>query len=275
MNLENDLTKIIFIIPYYGKFPSYFKMWLVSVAYNPTVDFLLVTDIPIEQDLPDNVICLNWSWERLIKEIQKPFDFKINIKSPYNLCDFKPAYGLIFQKYLTGYEFWGNCDIDQVFGDIRKFITEEILRSNDVIGSLGHFTLYHNSPKINELFKLHGSLFDYKTVFSTDGWYAFDEITGIKRIVLENNITHYYNMNFVADVMTAHSQMKIGFNDYKYQVFYWEKGKVFRSYIEDGEVRQEEFMYIHFQKKNPISVNDRWKDYAAFYIFSDFFYVFI
>lgn len=266
------LSKILFIIPYYGKLPEYFQMWLLSVKYNPTVDFLLVTDIKIELELPSNVKLLKWSWQELIENIQKPFEFKVNVKTPYNLCDFKPAYGVIFAEYIREYDFWGNCDMDQIFGDIRKFMTEDILQQNDVIGYLGHFLLYRNKKEINELFKLSGSLFNYKEVFSTDEWYSFGEHTGIMQIVIKNKIPHYYNQDAVADLMTAHKRLKIGGkSNYKYQVFYWENGKVFRTYVNSGKVEKEEYMYLHFQKKHPIPYNNAEQNLKAFYIFADSF----
>lgn len=270
---KESQTKIIFIVPYYGKLPEYFSMWLKSVSYNPTIHFLFITDIKIEQQLPPNVRHLDWKWEELLSTMQKPFDFKINVKNPYNLCDFRPAYGLIFQEYIREYDFWGNCDIDQIFGDVRKFMTEEILKKNDVIGYLGHFTLYRNIKKINYLFMLPGSLFDYKVVFSNEECYAFDELTGIKKIVEKNNINHFNAQQFAADIMTAHKQFKIGGEkNYKYQVFYWEEGKVYRAFLQNNEVIQEEYMYIHFQKKSIAPLNENIKTERAFYIHDEFFF---
>lgn len=269
------LSKILFIIPYYGKLPEYFPMWLLSVKYNPTVDFLLVTDIEIEQELPSNVKLLKCSWQELVENIQKPFDFKVNVKTPYNLCDFKPAYGVIFSKYIQEYDFWGNCDMDQIFGDIRKFMTEDILQQHDVIGYLGHFILYRNKKEINEMFMKGGALFDYRKVFSTDECYAFDEVTGIKQIVLKNNISHYYNQEAMADILTAHKQIKlVRQKNYPYQVFYWEEGKLFQTYIKNEKVEQREFMYLHFQKKNPTPIlknRDSNKNTESFYIFCESF----
>ena len=54
-------------------------------------------------------------------------DFEIVLNEPYDLCDFKVAYGEIFQEYLEPYDFWGFCDCDLIYGDIRHFLTEELL----------------------------------------------------------------------------------------------------------------------------------------------------
>jgi hypothetical protein len=204
-------------------------------------------------------------------QVQSCFDFPISLKDPYKLCDFKPALGFVFREYIQGYDFWGNCDIDLVFGDIRRFVTEDILEQIDIFGRFGHFELYRNTDEVRYLFKKSGALYDFKTVFSTKEYYAFDEITGLKCIVEKNQIPHYYNDSIIADANDIFRQMKISrVKNYKYQVFYWEKGKVFRSYVDNDTVYSEEYLYIHFQKKKPVPETDQRKS-AAFYIFSDRF----
>ena len=44
---------------------------------------------------------------------------QVTLDRPYKLCDFKPAYGFIFGEYLKEYDYWGHCDIDIVWGDLR------------------------------------------------------------------------------------------------------------------------------------------------------------
>ena len=41
---DNADKKIAFVVPYYGKFPDYFPLWLKTCGTNPTIDFLLFTD---------------------------------------------------------------------------------------------------------------------------------------------------------------------------------------------------------------------------------------
>ena len=49
------------------------------------------------------------------------------------------------------YDFWGFGDMDVVLGDIRKFITDDVLSKNDVIGHAGHMQIFKNCKEINEL----------------------------------------------------------------------------------------------------------------------------
>lgn len=179
MNLDNSETysSIAIVICYYGEFPWYFKLFLKSCAYNPTVDFLIITDIEYADEIPVNVFFIQFSWDMLLQTIDEKLDLKTDIREPYKLCDFKPAYGLIFSDILKEYDFWGHGDIDVVFGDIRKFITEETLKEfelinvrHDVIS--GYFLLFKNSTKMNELFR-HSK--DYVKAFTWSKHVCFDE----------------------------------------------------------------------------------------------------
>ena len=64
-----------------------------------------------------------------------------------------------------------------IFGDIRSFITDEILTSNDKILLRGHFTLFRNVPEINAIYRnpLKDARVRYQEVFSSDKIAHFDE----------------------------------------------------------------------------------------------------
>ena len=83
--------------------------------------------------------------------------FEIVVESGYKLCDFKPALGYIFSDYIKKYDFWGYCDIDIIFGNIRAFMTDDLLNEYDVISArhdylTGCFALYKNNQDMCELF---------------------------------------------------------------------------------------------------------------------------
>ena len=259
------MKKIMIIIPFYGKLPDYFDIWVDSIPNNPTIDFLFVTDLKVPIATPDNFKVLKMTFSELQKRIQSNFDFKIVAETPYQLCDYKVAYGLIFRDYLVGYDYWGHCDADQIFGDIRKYIPDHLFDSYERLYYLGHFSLYRNNEKINNFFKLPGSLFDYKTVYSTNEWYSFGEVAGTLQITLKNNISLYSSIDF-CDVLSRHDRL-VFYGDKvnpKHFVFYYEDGKVIRAYIKDGEVHEDEWMYIHLQKRKMF---DRREDKSkGFYI---------
>ena len=248
--MENKVKKMGIVICYFGKLPDYYKIWEYSCGKNQDIDFLLFTDQKIVSKY-HNVKIINLNLEDMSKIISQKLKLKINIDKPYKLCDFRPAYGQIFAEYLTKYDFWGHCDLDQVFGNIRKFITEDILEKYDRIQDRGHLNLYRNVDKINTLYKKRGAIYNYKEVFTNNFNYAFDEFTGINRIC-ERNKVKCYNKIKIADIDRRFSNYKlVGNINYELQIFYWEEGNLKRAYVLDNDIIEDEFCYLHFQKKNP------------------------
>jgi len=170
--------RIIFIIPYIGKYPWYFPYFLHSCRYNPTVDFLLFTDNNDPSlELPPNVKIVTCSIKQFKAEAAKALGFEVAVESGYKLCDFKPAYGTVFADFIKDYDFWGYCDVDVIFGNIRAFMTDELLNEYDVISArhdylTGCFALYRNQPYFRELFKQSK---DYRKVFTDPRSFFFDE----------------------------------------------------------------------------------------------------
>lgn len=169
------MKKLIFIVPYFGPLPGYFHEWAFSAGYlrDQAVDFLLITDQTAAFELPANIRVWKLPFEEFKARLQEKFDFPIAVPRPYKLCDFRPAWGYVFEDRLKGYDFWGNCDIDQVWGDVRAFITDDILDRYDRIHFLGHFTLYRNTPEMNGLFRKPGAIYGHRKVFSDAMHYSF------------------------------------------------------------------------------------------------------
>ena len=146
------MVKAILITCYYGEFPWYFNIFLESCGQNPTIDFLIFSDSEFFGNVPPNVKIVPSSIEEFNQIATGKLGFKINIKSAYKLCDFKPAYGIIFSDYLEDYHFWGITDIDIVFGRIREFMSDELLGIYEVISvrhdyPTGSFMLFKNNKK--------------------------------------------------------------------------------------------------------------------------------
>ena len=127
------MKKIIFICPYFGKYPNYFNLTLNSIKYNDTIDWLIITDIKKIYEYPQNVKIINMTFDELREKVQSVFDFKISLDTPYKICDYKCAYGYIFKEYISSYDFWGHCDFDCIYGDLRKYLTENILNKYEKV----------------------------------------------------------------------------------------------------------------------------------------------
>lgn len=175
--IDSYKNKIVILIPYYGKFPWYFSYFLHSCRFNLTIDFIIFTDTIFSRALPPNVRVISKTLSDIKELASRALQMPASLEFPYKLCDFRPAYGLIFQEYTVGYDFWGQGDIDVIYGDLRGFMNDEMLDKYDFISvrhdyTTGCFALYRNTGLMNNIFKRSK---DYERVFSTISYLGFDE----------------------------------------------------------------------------------------------------
>ena len=236
--------KIALIAFYYGKLPNYFNLWLLSAKYNKDIDFLFFTDNEEHIDYPENVHKIYLTFAEMKERFQKCVDFPITLNKPYKVCDYRPAFGLAFQDYLESYDFWGECELDLILGDIRKFVTDDILNSYDKCFTRGYFTLYRNSKKMRELFltKHNQPFYRYDEVFNTDYICHFDE-NGINKICDLLNVGLLKDVCF-ADINYERSNFEMVFiqDEYKDQIWRWDNGKLYREYVVNDKVKTKEML---------------------------------
>ena len=266
------MNSIALVIPYFGKFNNYFHLWLESAKQNSTIDFHIYTDQHLENfaNIKVHQTSLSETSDLIVRKLSKILEdnnfcnVKVGgVKSPYKLCDYKPIYGLIFDEDLQDYDFWGHCDVDLIFGDIRKFITDDILNKYDRILSRGHFTLYRNNKETNLTFLLsHNNnvgIPSFETVYTSDESYAFDEWPGLSRIWKALKNDRLYDEIVFDDiaVLKGHfvSYQKIKTMDVGVSnaIFEYGKGRLYRHLLRSGKKVVQETMYAHFQKR-PMSV---------------------
>ena len=197
------MPRIILIITYSGKFPWHFPYFLHSCRFNPTIDFIIFTDNDYPNlDLPSNLKMIPYSIGRFKAAASKALGFEVAIESGYKLCDFKPVYGFVFSNFIKEYDFWGYCDMDVIFGNIRLFMTDELLNEYDIISArhdylTGCFALYRNNPFMRELFKQSK---DYRKVFTDPRNFFFDE-TNFAFDAFEKGL-HYSQIRTEVESMT-------------------------------------------------------------------------
>ncbi len=241
--------KILLIIPYFGKLPNWFQVFLNSARNTNIVDFLLITDDKEQYDFPFNFKVVYESFAN----IQKLFHSKIPncyLGQPYKLCDYRPAYGFVFSDYISEYLFWGHCDIDIIFGDIDPYLHQINYKNFDRCFALGHLSFYKNTEKVNAIFshKLNDAfpqIFNLEFVKRTTYPCHFDEI-GINIIFqqlglkfFEKSFCHGVNLNFYNFFIGGGPAVQPA-------LILYDKGKLFIK-KQDGE--QSEFMYLHIIKR--------------------------
>lgn len=257
------MNRCAIILPYYGKFPNYFQLFLNSCAANDDFDWLIFTDDRTQYDYPVNVHVRYETFADMQTRVRDAFDFHPVIEQPYKLCDLKPMYGYLFEQYLAGYEFWGHCDCDLIFGDLSKFITDELLSTYDKIFPVGHLSLYRNTEENNRRFmlELDGRLI-YREVLTSSRGYTFDES------YLSTNINRIYQTHGFPIYMRDHSGNTVAKSDTfritRYDtelgtflsepemraIYVWDQGSITRSFMRLGTFMQQELMYMHFQRRD-------------------------
>lgn len=176
------MNKIILIIPFFGHLPEYFKAWLATAANLRCIDFVIFTDDSIDDQLPANVSVHQMQlrdMQDLISSKMKLIGInKFDIGHSYKLCEYKPAYGYIFSDYINGYDFWGFCDIDLIWGDLNKYLDLINISEYDKVYQFGHLTIFRNNPEINLLFNSNIVKHEYSFANCVDSSRVnhFDEI---------------------------------------------------------------------------------------------------
>lgn len=248
------MKSIAFVIPYFGRFNNYFQQWLDSCAANPTVDWILFTDDLRPFDYPDNVHVHNATLEDIKKREEEAFGFPVCLDKPYKLCDSKPLYGKIFEEELRGYDYWGFCDLDLIWGDIRKFLTDELLDENYRIFKWGHCSIMRNIPEVNEFFKIHVAGFDnYKFVLQTPIICVYDEDDYHGCNLLFNTVykDKFFKQSFAFDANCKRQGLYYrAENIAEPAIIEYDNGHIYALRKIDGQIKRKEYMYVHFQKRD-------------------------
>jgi len=152
-------TKKLLIIPFFGPLPEWMDRYQPPAGY----DFLLVTDL-----------------EDFKKRCQEILGIDVPIEAGKGkVWDIRPALGLLYAKELLGYTWWGITDLDCVYGDVDKWVTDEFLNELDVHSNhdtyvCGCWSLFRNTKEVNELFMRHPYWKDFMTDPRINAWVEAD-----------------------------------------------------------------------------------------------------
>lgn len=257
-------TSICLICPFFGTVnKTIHSLWLQGCAANPDITFLLLTDDAeaLKVCMPENVKGIYMGWDDCVALLRSKFEFEITLNDPYKLCDFKPAYGYIFSEQLKGFGFWGHVDSsDTIMGNLRKFVSDEMMETYDKIHSFGHFTLYRNTPEINLRFQIPPTCgITIQELFSRAEVTGFDEMNhpwSINTIYKENGFSLLERIpDLVADIFPSRYAFQIveDCGEKIPRVFEWDHGRLFDVTVCDEVLQRREIGYVHFQKRKMVN----------------------
>ena len=252
------MKKICLLTVWMGRLPESFWLWKAAAKRNPTVDFYIITN---NEGLVDeeNVHFINMTMKKLKERFEEIAGFSVKLDTPYKVCDYRPLFGKAFSDILQTYEFWGHCDIDLILGDIRKFITDEILEKYDKILDAGCFVLYRNCETMNNLYEKsmdkENMAYPYKKAFRTQYACYFDEYMGMS--ILGWKYCKVFRDQLEEKVVQDFGWQQLNFQSYISAgsfVFQWKDGRLYRYMCDEhGRIRSEqepvECMLVHIQKR--------------------------
>lgn len=143
------------LCPYFGDFPEWMDKYEKPEGY----------DILIDTDL-----------EGFKKRVQDTLGFEYpGVPGTGKVWDYRGALGLLYEKEIEGYDFWGHTDFDCVYGDVNKWVTDEFLSDLDVHSNHetyvnGCWSLYRNKPEVNTLFQKVPYWKWYMDKAESNGW---------------------------------------------------------------------------------------------------------
>ena len=168
--------KALLIIPYFGSFGPWLPLYLHSLANQTTLDLLLLTDTA-PPALPPQVRRVEMTFDQLRERAAARLSTEVSLHRNRNICDLRPAYGLIFEEFVRGYEYWGFGDEDVLYGDVDGMLGPHLDGTVDIVspgmnGKSGHLTLVRNAPRTNELAMRDPA---FKEVLASREHWAYDE----------------------------------------------------------------------------------------------------
>lgn len=256
------MKSIRMILPYFlngkGAWPDYVDWHFASCKANPTVDFLIFTDdhsIDKWEELP-NITIVHMTFQECIDLLHAKLG-DVKIDSPYKLCDYRPAYGVIFEDYLQGYDFWGFYDCDLIYGNIRNYFTEELLEKYDKLLMLGHTQIYRNTEEANHFYCMKrpedSKYKDYtwEQVSSTPKHFGYDEWSGAPQLIRENGKRIYWEREIFSNIYEPSKyktvlDKNVSFNR-PFQYWHWENGGLY--HVDALTKKKRERMYIHLTQR--------------------------
>lgn len=216
----NNPPSIALLVGHFGSFPWYLAYFILSCKYNPSVDFYIITDnTELIPDKPDNVKIVYQTLNTFKNNASQKLGFNVGIINSNNkVADFKPAFSFLFPEITASYDFWGYTELDIIFGNIRNFMSDDILENHDVIsgrhdGIYSKFCLFKNSRKTQILFMQSR---DYQQFFSRPQKFYFDGCNVLLDEDDQYSIIDFseslQSMTFVVNKAATNGEIKVYFD---------------------------------------------------------------
>lgn len=179
-------SKVAFLVPFFGKKPTYFDWWAKSCEHNSANFHWYVYNDHVDSKIFYNksVTIIPLQFGEMIKSFKNILNLNI-VNNVRRVCDYRILFPVIRMKddSLCGYDFYGYTDIDVIYGNFIKFIGDDFYKYSIISGNYnrpcGPFTMINRMcfDKIinSEVVRRNIESFDH---------HAFDESIDLKDIVV-------------------------------------------------------------------------------------------
>jgi len=239
--------RIALVCTHFRRVPLWLPAFLLSCRENPDVRWLIYTDIEVPGPIPANVEIKPTQLHEFNERCSDTLGAKIEIQwtALPKLCDLKPAYGVIFADDLRPFDFWAHSELDIIWGDIRRFMTDGLLAEHDLVSAChyelaGHFTLFRNTERTNRLFEI---IPDVLRLLADPHHFRLDErvLTNHLLALAEGPSSSSLPRIYWEPELTMSAQYQRGLPDGLGGNLWWCRGRTY-----DAECN--ELMYLHFHK---------------------------
>lgn len=167
------LRKLI-LTPFFGDLPPWFDKFEVPKGYD-------------------------WIMDRDLEKFKVRVRDKLGIEYPGiygspKVWDYRCTLGVLYEEEIKGYDFFGHCDLDMVFGRVDKWFPDEQLNELDIWSNhdtyiCGPWTLYRNTEQVCNLFRQQQ---DWELILSYPESTAWVE-NGYSRLVEQSGLRYKYS----------------------------------------------------------------------------------
>ena len=154
------MTKKIFLTPWFGDLPPWWDKYRAQFEHMGELGY----EWFITRDLEDfNYRCMEY------------LGFESNIvPGTGKLHDYRCALGALYPEIIEEYDFWGTTDFDVKYQDVAQFMPDSHLDDCEIFSDEvdyigGHWTLYKNTERVNNLFRSY-PLWKDKMLGGHTGW---------------------------------------------------------------------------------------------------------
>ena len=171
------MQSICLITCYMGPLPNYFGYFVASCKQNTSIDFIVINDHIQKNFSDENVHYLKMDLIELNNYVSEKLGVNISLSSAWKINELKPLFGAVFKDRLKNYDRWGWCDLDIIWGNLRHFLNDDVLKTYDIITtkelwSTGHFTLFKNNELCNHLYNRFSGIIG---LLNDPTYFAFEE----------------------------------------------------------------------------------------------------